>query len=171
VFDGAINADLFLCYVEQVLVPTLRSGDIVVMENRSSHKKPVVRQAIDATGATLLFLPAYNPDLNPIEQVFAKLKALLRKMALRSVGDFGRPSGPSRAAYPPRKAKNLSAMPAISGRGKTNLDRLGLATRCCPSAIQRVGIASIGSAASPVSRSGGTAWSGGARRGQARAVR
>lgn len=77
VFDGAINADLFLCYIEQVLVPTLRAGDTVVMDNLSSHKKPAVRQAIEATGATLLFLPAYSPDLNPIEQVFAKLKALL----------------------------------------------------------------------------------------------
>jgi transposase len=75
VFDGPINADLFLCYVEQVLVPTLRAGDIVVMDNLSSHKKPAVRQAIEAKSATLLFLPAYSPDLNPIEQVFAKLKA------------------------------------------------------------------------------------------------
>jgi transposase len=85
VFDGAINANLFLAYVEQVLVPTLTPDDIVVMDNLSSHKKPAVRQAIEAAGATLKFLPAYSPDLNPIEQVFAKLKALLRRMALRTV--------------------------------------------------------------------------------------
>jgi DDE superfamily endonuclease len=65
VFGGAINGDLFLCYVEQVLAPTLRTGDIVVMDNLSSHKKPAVRQAIEAVGATLKFLPAYSPDLNP----------------------------------------------------------------------------------------------------------
>ena len=78
VFDGAINGDLFLAYVEQVLVPTLTPDDIVVMDNLSSHKKPAVRRAIEAAGASVRFLPAYSPDLNPIEQVFAKLKTLLR---------------------------------------------------------------------------------------------
>ena len=85
VFDGAINGDLFLAYVEQVLVPTLTPDDVVVMDNLSSHKKPAVRQAIEDAGASVRFLPAYSPDLNPIEQVFAKLKALLRAMALRTV--------------------------------------------------------------------------------------
>jgi transposase len=125
VFDGPINAELFLCYVEQVLVPTLRAGDIVVMDNLAPHKKPAGRQAVEATGATLLFLPAYSPDLNPIEQVFAKLKAPLRKMALRSVEALWKASGPSQAAHPPRNAKTSTAMPAISGHGKTALWRSG----------------------------------------------
>jgi transposase len=85
VFNGAINGELFLAYVEQVLAPTLRSGDIVIMDNLGSHKVAGVRQAIEATGATLLYLPPYSPDLNPIEQAFAKLKALLRARALRTV--------------------------------------------------------------------------------------
>jgi transposase len=72
-------------YVEQILVPTLRPGDIVLMDNLASHKRPAVRVAIEAAGATVRFLPAYSPDLNPIEQVFAKIKALLRAKALRTV--------------------------------------------------------------------------------------
>jgi transposase len=85
VFDGPINGDRFLAYVEQVLVPTLRPDDIVLMDNLSSHKKPAVRSAIEAAGASVRFLPAYSPDLNPIEQVFAKIKALLRAKAVRTV--------------------------------------------------------------------------------------
>jgi transposase len=79
VFDGAMNARNFLAYVEQVLAPTLRLNDVVIMDNLSSHKKKAIRAAIRAAGAKLLFLPPYSPDLNPIEQAFAKLKALLRK--------------------------------------------------------------------------------------------
>ena len=85
VFDGAINGELFLAYVEQVLVPTLRPGDIVIMDNLGSHKSAGVRAAIEAAGAQLVYLPAYSPDLNPIEQVFAKLKAVLRAKAIRTV--------------------------------------------------------------------------------------
>jgi transposase len=85
VFNGAINGEAFLAYVEQVLVPTLTSGDIVVMDNLGSHKVAGVRKAIEAVGARLLYLPPYSPDLNPIEQAFAKLKALLRAKALRTV--------------------------------------------------------------------------------------
>jgi transposase len=85
VCDGAINGDLFLAYVEQILVPTLRRGDTVIMDNLSSHKKAAVRLAIEALGASVLFLPPYSPDLNPIEQVFAKLKSILRAKALRTV--------------------------------------------------------------------------------------
>jgi transposase len=85
VFKGAINGTLFLAYVEQVLVPTLKAGDIVIMDNLASHKVAGVRRAIEAVGAILMFLPPYSPDLNPIEQVFAKLKALLRAKALRTV--------------------------------------------------------------------------------------
>jgi transposase len=84
VLDGAINGEAFLAYVEQFLVPTLARGDIVIMDNLSSHKVAGVREAIEACGAGLLFLPPYSPDLNPIEQLFSKLKALLRKAAERS---------------------------------------------------------------------------------------
>ena len=85
VSDGPMNGDLFLAYVEQQLVPTLKSTDIVVMDNLSSHKRIGVREAIEATGATLMFLPPYSPDLNPIELAFSKLKTLLRKSAPRTI--------------------------------------------------------------------------------------
>ena len=79
VFDGSINAKRFLAWTKQSLVPTLSPGDVIIMDNLSSHKSNAVRQAIRATGAKLFFLPTYSPDLNPIEQVFSKLKRLLRK--------------------------------------------------------------------------------------------
>lgn len=85
VFDDPIDAASFLAYVEQVLAPTLRAGDVVILDNLGSHKGPAVRRAIRAAGAKLFFLPPYSPDLNPIEQVFAKLKTLLRKADERSV--------------------------------------------------------------------------------------
>jgi len=85
VFDGPINGRSFLAYVEQVLVPTLKPGDIVIMDNLGSHKGQAVRRAIRQAGSKLFFLPPYSPDLNPIEQVFAKLKTLLRKAAERTV--------------------------------------------------------------------------------------
>ena len=85
VIDGPINGRSFLAYVEQSLVPTLSPGDIVVLDNLGSHKSQAVRRAIRAAGAKLFFLPPYSPDLNPIEQVFAKLKTLLRKADERSV--------------------------------------------------------------------------------------
>jgi transposase len=85
VLDGPINRDAFETYVARVLVPELRPGDIVVMDNLSSHKGPRVRELIEAAGARLLYLPPYSPDLNPIEKAFSKLKALLRKAAERTV--------------------------------------------------------------------------------------
>jgi len=85
ILDGPVNAEAFKTYVEKVLAPTLRPGDLVIMDNLSSHKGKAVRQAIRAAGAKLIFLPKYSPDLNPIEQVFAKLKHLLRKAAARTV--------------------------------------------------------------------------------------
>ena len=85
VFDGPINGESFLLYVEQILVPSLKSDDIVIMDNLGSHKSDAVRSAIRAAGARLFFLPPYSPDLNPIEQVFAKLKHLLRKAKERTV--------------------------------------------------------------------------------------
>ena len=83
--DGPINAEGFEAYVEKVLVPTLRPGDLVIMDNLGSHKGKAVRRAIRSAGAKLFFLPKYSPDLNPIEQVFAKLKHLLRKAAARTI--------------------------------------------------------------------------------------
>ena len=83
--DQSINAVSFRTYVEQFLVPTLRPGDVVVMDNLSSHKGKAIRKAIQAAGAKLIFLPPYSPDLNPIEQVFAKLKTLLRKANVRTI--------------------------------------------------------------------------------------
>jgi transposase len=85
VLDGAINGESFLAYVEQFLAPALRPGDVLVMDNLPSHKVAGVREAVEAAGATLRYLPPYSPDLNPIEQVFAKLKALLRSEAARTV--------------------------------------------------------------------------------------
>ena len=83
--DGPMNGPAFLAYVEQVLVPTLRPGQIVVMDNLPAHKPPGVRAAIQATGARLLLLPPYSPDFNPIENAFAKLKAILRRAAARTI--------------------------------------------------------------------------------------
>ena len=85
VLDGPINRDAFHAYVGQVLVPELKPGDIVIMDNLSSHKAPAMREMIEAAGASLLYLPPYSPDFNPIEQAFAKLKAHLRKAAERTV--------------------------------------------------------------------------------------
>jgi transposase len=85
VLDGPINRHAFETYVEKVLVPELRPGDAVVMDNLSSHKGPKVREMIESASATLLYLPPYSPDFNPIENAFAKLKALLRKAAERTV--------------------------------------------------------------------------------------
>ncbi len=85
VLDGPINRDAFQAYVDQVLVPELAPGDIVVMDNLGSHRGPAVRRAIEAAGAELLYLPPYSPDFNPIENAFAKLKALLRKAAERTI--------------------------------------------------------------------------------------
>jgi transposase len=85
VLDGPINRDAFETYVEKVLVPELRAGDIVIMDNLTSHKGPSVRDMIEAAGAELRYLPPYSPDFNPIENAFSKLKALLRKAAERTV--------------------------------------------------------------------------------------
>jgi transposase len=84
VVDGAINADVFEAFVQQVLVPQLRPGDVVILDNLSSHKRASIRKLIENAGATLLFLPPYSPDLNPIEMIFSKIKQLLRSMACRT---------------------------------------------------------------------------------------
>jgi transposase len=85
VVDGAINGEVFLAYVQQTLAPALRPGDVVVMDNLSSHKRRGVRQAIEAVGAKLLYLPPYSPDFNPIEQAFSKFKRLLQTAKARTV--------------------------------------------------------------------------------------
>lgn len=85
VIDGAVNGDLFLAYVRQQLAPTLQPGDIVIMDNLSSHKKAGVCESIEAVGAQLLYLPPYSPDLNPIEQAFSKFKWLLKSAKERTV--------------------------------------------------------------------------------------
>ena len=84
VIDGAVNGDVFEAFVEQVLVPELRPGDVVIMDNLSSHKRMRCRELIEAKGAKLEFLPPYSPDLNPIEMVFSKIKQLLRTLACRT---------------------------------------------------------------------------------------
>ncbi len=85
VIDGPMNGAWFLAYVHQMLAPTLKPGDVVIMDNLAAHKSTPIRDAIEAVGARLLFLPPYSPDLNPIENAFAKLKAMLRKAAARSI--------------------------------------------------------------------------------------
>jgi transposase len=109
VIDGPINGESFLAYVEQVLVPTLRPGDIVIIDNLGSHKGKAVRQAIRAAGAKLFFLPPYSPDLNPIEQVFAKLKTLLRKAAERTVEATWKRIGNLLAAFTAQECANYFA--------------------------------------------------------------
>jgi transposase len=109
VFDGAINGPRFLAYVEQALVPTLRPGDRVVLDNLSAHKVKGVREAIAAAGAELLYLPPYSPDLNPIELAFAKLKALLRAAASRTVEALWQAIGHALDAFTPTECAHYLA--------------------------------------------------------------
>jgi len=104
--DGPINAERFLVYTEEVLVPTLLPGDVVIMDNLGSHKGKAVRKAIRRAGAHLFFLPKYSPDLNPIEQVFAKLKHLLRKTAARTVETVCAAIGQLLGAFTPGECAN-----------------------------------------------------------------
>ena len=106
ILDGPIDGDSFRAYVEAVLVPTLKPGDIVLMDNLGSHKGKAVRQAIRSAGAKLIFLPKYSPDLNPIEQVFAKLKHLLRKAAARSLEAVCLAIGQILNAFTPQECAN-----------------------------------------------------------------
>ncbi len=109
VIDGAINGVVFLAYVEQILAPTLSPGDIVIMDNLASHKVAGVREAIEARGAMLVYLPPYSPDLNPIEQAFAKLKALLRKSAARTVARLWDALGDLLTRFSPDECANYIA--------------------------------------------------------------
>ena len=106
VIDGPINSESFLAYVEQLLVPTLKPGDIVIIDNLGSHKGKAVRRVIRAAGAKLFFLPPYSPDLNPIEQVFAKLKTLLRKAAERTVEATWKRIGVLLQTFAPQECTN-----------------------------------------------------------------
>lgn len=106
VIDGAINGDLFLAYVEQVLVPTLQPGDVVIMDNLRVHKMAGVREAIEAAGAKLLFIPPYSPDLNPIELAFSKLKALLRAKAIRTADALWKALGDLCGSFSPVECNN-----------------------------------------------------------------
>ncbi len=109
VFDGPINGESFRAYVEQQLVKVLKPGDIVVMDNLGSHKSPTVRQMIRKAGARLWYLPPYSPDLNPIEQVFAKLKTLLRKAAERTVEATWKRIGALLDCFTPQECANYLA--------------------------------------------------------------
>lgn len=104
--DGPINGERFQSYVENVLVQTLRAGDIVIIDNLGSHKAKAVRQAIRAVDARLLFLPKYSPDLNPIEQVFAKLKGQLRKAEARTVETVSTAIGELLDTFSPEECAN-----------------------------------------------------------------
>jgi transposase len=106
ILDGPIDRDSFRTYVEAVLVPTLKPGEIVLMDNLGSHKGKAVRQAIRSAGAKLIFLPKYSPDLNPIEQVFAKLKHLLRKAAARTLEAVCVAIGQLLDAFTPQECAN-----------------------------------------------------------------
>jgi transposase len=106
VVDGAINGELFLAYVEQELLPTLQEGDIVVMDNLSSHKVAGVRVAIESVGAQLFYLPPYSPDLNPIEMVFSKLKTMLRKLKLRAMDELWKKLGELCDIFAPEECLN-----------------------------------------------------------------
>jgi transposase len=106
VLDGAMNGAAFKAYTEQVLAPSLKPGDIVVMDNLSSHKVAGVREAIKAVGAYLLYLPPYSPDLNPIEQAFAKLKAHLRKASARTVDELWQTIADLLDRFPPEECAN-----------------------------------------------------------------
>jgi transposase len=109
VLDGPINGLAFQAYVDQVLVAELRPGDVVVMDNLDSHKGAGVRVAIEAAGATLLYLPPYSPDFNPIENAFAKLKALLRKAAERTVEGLWTKIGELLNAFTPQECAHYFA--------------------------------------------------------------
>lgn len=106
VIDGAISGDLFTAYVEQILVPTLRPGDVVILDHLSAHKRPKVRHAIEKAGWPLRFLPPYSPDLNPIELAFSKLKALLRKTGKRTVDGLWEFLGQALDAFAPLECRN-----------------------------------------------------------------
>ena len=108
-FEGAMSGETFTAYVEQILAPTLRRGDIVIWDNVPIHKNEDARRAVEARGARVLFLPPYSPDMNPIELAFSKLKALLRKAAARSARSLWRALRKAMACFSPQQCKNFLA--------------------------------------------------------------
>ena len=106
VVDGAMTGDLFVAYVKQQLVPTLKAGDIVVMDNLSSHKRAGVKAAIESAGAEVRYLPPYSPDLNPIEKAFSKLKAMLRKAQKRTIPALQDYLGEALDSFSPEECAN-----------------------------------------------------------------
>ena len=114
--DGAINKVSFIAYVEQVLAPTLRPGDVVVADNLGCHRSGEVRTALRKVGARLVLLPKYSPDLNPIEQVFAKLKHLLRKAQARSQDAVCTTIGELLRTYTPQECRNYLTNSGYDGR-------------------------------------------------------
>ena len=109
VLDGPMNGEAFLAYVEQALVPELRPGEVVIMDNLLAHKVHGVRQAIEAAGASLRYLPPYSPDFNPIEMAFAKLKALLRAAAARTIPDLWQAIADALRRFTPKECANYLA--------------------------------------------------------------
>jgi transposase len=109
VLDGAMDGAAFDLYVNEVLLPTLRPGDIVVMDNLPAHKRARVRVALEAAGAQLMYLPPYSPDLNPIEMAFAKLKAALRKAAARSINGLIAAIARTLTTFEPEECTNYFA--------------------------------------------------------------
>jgi len=106
VIDGAINGKYFLAYVNQILLSTLKEGDIVVLDNLGSHKVAGVKEAIESVGARVMYLPPYSPDFNPIEQVFSKLKAMLRKKKARTMEDLWKNIGELCDIFTPKECYN-----------------------------------------------------------------
>lgn len=106
VFDCPINGETFLAYVEQALVPTLRPGDVVIMDNLGSHKVAGVAEAIQAAGCLLAYLPPYSPDFNPIENLFSKFKAMLRRIGARTVKALWRAAGDCMDSFAPDECRN-----------------------------------------------------------------
>ena len=107
--DGSMNGDLFVAYVEQVLLPVLRVGDVVVLDNLAAHKRAEARELIEGAGCALIFLPPYSPEYNPIEMAFSKLKALLRKAKKRTVDDLRAFLFEALDAFEPQECANFFA--------------------------------------------------------------
>jgi transposase len=118
VVDGAINGELFLAYVNQILLPTLKKGDIVVLDNLSSHKVAGVMEAIESVGAKVVYLPPYSPDLNPIEMAFAKLKTMLRKLKLRTMEELWNKIGKLCDIFTMEECKNYFKHAGYYGKTK-----------------------------------------------------
>ena len=142
VIDGAMTGELFVAYVEQQLAPTLRPGDIVVLDNLAAHKRAAARAAIEAAGAEVRFLPPYSPDLNPIELAFAKLKHLLRSAGRRTIdalwaflgqrSSFRRNGSMSAPMVAPRIFRRMASSSLLARRSRMGIDRLATVSHSRP---------------------------------------